>query len=152
MVYGYLLPRCGGVAVAEDLTAETFMAAVAASSQPHPPGITTAWLIGVARHKLVDHWRREEREHRHLSALGEAGHEPVEPWDSHVDATAAHEALAQLSTNHRTVLVLRYLDDLPVAQVADLVGRSIRSTETTLARARSALRRVYAEGEVEHGA
>jgi RNA polymerase sigma-70 factor (ECF subfamily) len=50
------------------------------------------------------------------------------------------------------VLVLRYLDDLPVARVADLVGRSVRSTETTLARARAALRRVYAEGEVEHGA
>ena len=30
-VYGYLLPRCGSVALAEDLTAETFMAAVAAT-------------------------------------------------------------------------------------------------------------------------
>jgi RNA polymerase sigma-70 factor (ECF subfamily) len=150
-VYGYLLPRCGSVAVAEDLTAETFMAAVATVRGPHPPAISTAWLIGVARHKLVDHWRRAEREHRQLAALGETGHEPMDSWDDHVDAAVAHEALAQLSANHRCVLVLRYLDDLPVAQVAEHVGRSVHSTETTLARARAALRRVYAEKEVEHG-
>ena len=33
-VYGYLLPRCGDTALAEDLTAETFLAAVAAASEP----------------------------------------------------------------------------------------------------------------------
>ena len=53
-MYGYLLPRCGSVADAEDLTAETFMAAVAALGRPDPPSVTVAWLIGVARHKLVD--------------------------------------------------------------------------------------------------
>ena len=30
-VYGYLLPRCGNVSIAEDLTAETFLAAVSAA-------------------------------------------------------------------------------------------------------------------------
>lgn len=36
-VYGYLLPRCGDTALAEDLTAETFLAAVAAASRrPRP--------------------------------------------------------------------------------------------------------------------
>jgi DNA-directed RNA polymerase specialized sigma24 family protein len=29
--------------------------------------MTVAWLIGVARHKLVDHWRRLEREERALT-------------------------------------------------------------------------------------
>src|SRR3974377_331373 len=57
-VYGYLLPRCGSVAVAEDLTADTFMAAVAATQQGAATDVSVAWLIGVARHKLVDHWRR----------------------------------------------------------------------------------------------
>ena len=41
-VYGYLLPRCGSVAVAEDLTAETFLAAVAASVAVAPAG-DQAW-------------------------------------------------------------------------------------------------------------
>src|SRR6185312_4552086 len=46
-VYGYLLPRCGSVTVAEDLTAETFMAAVASCRRPPPPHVTVAWLIGI---------------------------------------------------------------------------------------------------------
>jgi hypothetical protein len=45
-VYGYLLPRCGSAAVAEDLAAETFMAAVAAAGQRRPEDVSVAWLIG----------------------------------------------------------------------------------------------------------
>ena len=65
-VYGYLLPRCGNRALAEDLTAESFLAAVAAVRKPEAPALSIPWLIGVARHKLVDHWRRQEREERNL--------------------------------------------------------------------------------------
>jgi RNA polymerase sigma-70 factor (ECF subfamily) len=43
--------------VAEDLTAETFLAAVSAVQRDTVPDLTVAWLVGVARHKLVDHWR-----------------------------------------------------------------------------------------------
>ena len=70
-VFGYLLDplRPGGV-VAEDLTAETFLAAVdARPARPDPPPVSRPWLIGVARHKLVDHWRRRGREERGLRAL-----------------------------------------------------------------------------------
>jgi RNA polymerase sigma-70 factor (ECF subfamily) len=147
-VYGYLLPRCGSVVVAEDLTAETFMAAVAASRRRPPPHVTVAWLIGIARHKLVDHWRRAEREHRGLAAaeqeLPAAGDDP---WHAVLDAQAAHAALLRLSLPQRTALTLRYLDGLPVAEVARHLGRSVHATETLLVRARSALRRVYREGE-----
>src|SRR5215470_17278121 len=68
-VYGYLLPRCGSTAVAEDLTADTFMAAVAALRAPGPPALSVGWLIGVARHKLVDHWRRAASDERTLTAV-----------------------------------------------------------------------------------
>jgi hypothetical protein len=39
-VYGYLLPRCGSAVLAEDLTAETFMAAVAAAGRDCPPELS----------------------------------------------------------------------------------------------------------------
>jgi len=145
LVYGYLLPRCGSAAVAEDLTAETFMAAVAAARRPDPPEVTIRWLVGVARHKLVDHWRRVEREHRSLAVAEPAAADPIEEW---LDAEAAHAALSRLSPQHRVALVLRYLDGLPVAEVAEHLGRSLHATETLLVRARAALRRVYLdEGE-----
>jgi RNA polymerase sigma-70 factor (ECF subfamily) len=42
-VYGYLLPRCGSAVLAEDLTAETFMAAVAAAGRDCPPELSVAF-------------------------------------------------------------------------------------------------------------
>ena len=146
-VHGYLLPRCGSASVAEDLTAETFMAAVAANRRENPPVLTVAWLIGVARHKLVDHWRRAGREERGV-AVAAAGCEGMDdPWQHHLDTEAAYAALARLSAHHRAALTLRYLDGLPVAEVAAVLDRSVHATETLLVRAKAALRRVYREGE-----
>ena len=142
-VYGYLLPRCGNAAVAEDLTAETFLAAVAAARGDETPEITVAWLIGVARHKLVDHWRRSAREGPGLPTPAETSQGLDDPWDERLDADAAFRALSQLSGPQRAALVLRYLDSLPVAEVAHHLGRSLHATETLLVRARAALRRVY---------
>jgi RNA polymerase sigma-70 factor (ECF subfamily) len=145
-VYGYLLPRCGSVAVAEDLTSETFVAAVVATRERHVREVSVAWLIGIARHKLVDHWRRIGREARGLAAVEHDGEQEEDPWDGIVDAEAAHAALARVSPPQRAALTLRYLDGLPVSEVADHLGRSVHATETLLVRARAALRRVYLEG------
>ncbi len=144
-VYGYLLPRCGSVAVAEDLTSETFLAAVASTRKQHVPEVTVPWLIGIARHKLVDHWRRAGREARGLAAVEQGSDKGEDPWDGVVDAAAAHAALSLVSAPQRAALTLRYLDGLQVAEVADHLGRSVRATETLLVRARAALRRVYQE-------
>jgi len=123
------------------------MAAVSAARRNCPPELTVAWLVGVARHKLVDHWRRTDLERRRLGAVvGDA--EPVhDPWEAQLDIAAAHAALSRLSVYQRTALTLRYLDGLPVAEVARELGRSLHATETLLVRARAALRRVYEEGE-----
>lgn len=146
-VYGYLLPRCGSVALAEDLTAETFMAAVAAVRQQQLRELTVAWLIGVARHKLVDHWRRAAREERSLAAVRLDQASTDDPWGDVLDLQAAHAALLRLSTTHRMALSLRYLDGLSVPEVAEHLGRSVHATETLLVRARAALRRIYQQEE-----
>jgi len=142
-VYGYLLPRCGNASVAEDLTAETFLAAVTATRQASLPEVSVGWLVAVARNKLVDHWRRLEREQRSLSAAEPDIQEIEDPWDEWLDAESAYAALARLSVPQRAALTLRYLDGLPVARVAELLGRSVHATETLLTRSRGALRRQY---------
>src|SRR5215217_7144278 len=61
-VYGYFMHRCGGsAAVAEDLTQETFLAAVAEVKKERHVRTPGAWIYGIARHKLLDHYRRQER-------------------------------------------------------------------------------------------
>src|SRR5262245_63603360 len=70
-VYGYLLPRCGNTALAEDLTSETFMAAVAAARQGRAggPEATVAGVGGGARHETADQWWREGRATRARAAV-----------------------------------------------------------------------------------
>ena len=149
-VYGYLLPRCGSAALAEDLTSETFLAAVNASRQGSLSEVNTAWLVGVARHKLVDHWRRLEREQRSLAAAEASATDVDDPWDEWLDTEMAYVALAHLPMPQRAALTLRYLDGLPVVDVAAHLGRTVHGTETLLARSREALRRQYRE-EHHHG-
>lgn len=144
-VHGYLLLRCRGRLLAEDLTSETFLAAVAAAKAGKVETVTTAWLIGIARHKLVDHWRREEREQRRLKAIaGELEHE-VDGWDAVLDRRVSGEVLAALAPQHRAALTLRYVDGLPVAQVAAHLERTVQATEALLTRSKAAFRRTYAE-------
>lgn len=149
-VYAYLSVRCPGRAIAEDLTAETFLAAVDAVRSDDPPRLTVAWLIGVARHKLLDHWRRQAREERRLEALAETTPVTTEPWEERLDALAVARCLEGMATQHRAALTLRYLDDLPVAEVAELLGRTVHATEALLVRSRAAFRRAYLASGAEH--
>lgn len=142
-VYGYLLSRCGHREVAEDLTAETFLAAVTAVRRDRPPSVSTAWLVGVARHKLVDHWRRLAREERGMRAVADSAPEHHDPWEVQLDVLRAHATLDRLAPHHRAALTLRYLDDLPVPEVAALLDRTLHATEALLVRARAAFRRAY---------
>jgi RNA polymerase sigma-70 factor (ECF subfamily) len=141
-VYGYLLPRCGSASVAEDVTSETFLAAVDAVRRGTVPNLTVAWLIGVARHKLVDHWRRAAREERRvLRVAAEPGGEVEDPWDAQLDVALAREVLAGLGPHHRSALTLRYLDGLSVPEVARHLDRTVHATEALLIRAKAAFRR-----------
>ena len=141
-VYGYLLHRCGGsTAVAEDLTQETFLAAVAELKKGRGVDAPTPWIYGIARHKLLDHYRAEERrERRH-------GREP-QPAAASVHETddRALAALAAVPAAQRVALVLRHVDGLSVPEVATALGRSIEAVESLLARGRVGFRRAYAEG------
>jgi RNA polymerase sigma-70 factor (ECF subfamily) len=144
-VYGYLLRRCGDEGTAEDLTSETFMAAVDGVQRGKIPDLTVAWLIGVARHKLVDHWRRREREDRKLKAVESEPAADVDEWDQEVDAVVARDVLSNLGPHHQAALTLRYLDGLPVPEVAGHLGRTIHATEALLVRAKKAFREEYGD-------
>lgn len=148
-VYSYLFHRCGGrVAVAEDLTQETFLAAVKEIKRGRTVETPVAWVLVIARHKLVDHYRREEREERKAEAAREAlaVDDELVSWDGEVSRERALAALRSVAASQRAALALRYLDGLSVPEVADALGRSVEATESLLARGREAFKRLYVEG------
>lgn len=145
-VYGYLLHRVGGsVPVAEDLTQETFLAAVAELKKGRRVEAPIPWIYGIARHKLIHHYRRQERAERPV-----ADHDLL-PEDTPLDTGGdlarerAVAALAAVPASQRAALVLRHLDGLSVPEVASALGKSVEAVESLLARGRVTFRRAYAE-------
>ena len=114
-LFGYFIVRVGGrVDIAEDLTHETALAAVRPETGPAVSAPAMAWLYGTARHKLVDHYRREERERRQFGPgdpeLLDIG--PSPPL-GRVDLDSIHTrddivaTLDRLPPRQRSALVLR---------------------------------------------
>jgi RNA polymerase sigma-70 factor (ECF subfamily) len=146
-VYGYLAARVRDRALAEDLTAETFLAAVRAVKENKVTDLGIPWLVTVARNKLVDHWRRAAREQRTLQLAEDPDTAIVDDdLDARFDRQRTHEVLATLGPHHRAALTLRYIDGLPVGEVAQHLDRSVHATEALLVRARRAFRARYDEG------
>jgi RNA polymerase sigma-70 factor (ECF subfamily) len=146
-VYGYLATRVHDAALAEDLTAETFLAAVRAIREQKVPDLTIAWLVTVARNKLVDHWRRIAREERTLRVATDPDDAVVDDgMDASFDRLRIRAVLDELGAHHRAALTLRYLDGLSVPEVARHLDRTVHATEALLVRARHAFRARYDEG------
>jgi len=152
-VFGYLFERCGGVrSVAEELTQETFIEAVRARDRFDGRSDEMTWIVAIARHKLADHYRRLAREERRQLKLI-AGHdeEPADPLRAAETQRDVLEALDGLPAMQRAVLVLHYMDDLPVAEIGRELGKSEGAIESLMSRARTAFRRLLETAEVDDG-
>ena len=135
-VYRYVHQRCRDHALTEDITQETFVAAI--REHDDPGSITIAWLLTVARNRLVDVLRRDARHERKLRLVGAATQE-AQDLDP-ADRIRMEHALGELSVDHRLVLTLHYIDGFTVPALAEHLGRSVKSIEGLVTRARRELR------------
>jgi len=153
-IFGYFLPRVGNrTAIAEDLTQETLLAAIKSTSGPIDDSAVMPWLFGIARHKLMDHYRAEDRERRQfgLSIDPELIDIGPSPPLGHLDLDSIHvcddiiATLDKLPPRQRSALVLRHFDGCDVPATAAFLNTSVHATESLLARGRIAFRRIYRE-------
>jgi RNA polymerase sigma-70 factor (ECF subfamily) len=140
-VYGYLARSVvGNRSVAEDLTQETFAAAAVAAKAGRPEALTMPWIMGVARHKLVDHYRRTARDERHLALVWADRSDSFEvDFPDDADPPRVLEMLRDLSPEHRLVMILKYVDELSAQEIAIMLDRSLEAAKSLLSRARKAL-------------
>jgi RNA polymerase sigma-70 factor, ECF subfamily len=138
VVFGYLLRLCGGDREqAWDLTQDSWVVVVDRLAQGQTDKATVGYLLSVARSRYLDAWRRQRRQQRKLRLVWAAAREKESP---EISAAKVLEHLSVCRDEHRVVLMLAYVDDLPVAEIAELLGSSVSSTYALLARARTELR------------
>jgi RNA polymerase sigma-70 factor (ECF subfamily) len=143
----YLLKRCSDPDLADELTAETFACAFVTLQRATVPKGELPWLLGIATHKLADHWRRESREQRKYRAVVDQWRDVNPTHDAVVDTSRAQQALDELDPHHRLVLLLRYHEELSVSEIAIVLQRSVHGTESLIARARRSFKKSYVDAK-----
>ncbi|MCJ7738231.1 MAG: RNA polymerase sigma factor [Anaerolineae bacterium] len=143
---------------AEDIWQDSLVAAFQSIGSYRGQARFFTWLCGIARHKIIDHLRRQRRSpveqfsdlpEPRLSALIAAGPLPEEIVANRANRVRVVEALACLPQSYRTALTARYADGLNVGEVAAQIGRNYKATESLLSRARAAFRSVMRKLEEE---
>lgn len=137
-VRGYL--RGQGVPDADDLLSEVFLHV--ARSLPRFEGSeddVRRWIFTIARNRVIDDHRRRSRRPRLAGSepAERAAPAPDEPIDPELLA-----ALAQLTTEQREVVVLRFVGDLSLDDVATITGRSVGAVKSMQHRALADLARI----------
>lgn len=110
----------GDVALAEELAQEALARACRQWSQVSAMAAPGAWVHRIAINLANSHFRRallERRARQHLAAAERRATEP-----DATSALAVRTAVAALPRRQRTAVVLRYFLDLPVKDVADVMG------------------------------
>ena len=149
-VRGFVARRVDDPHAAADLTADIFLAAVAgAEGYSRPHGSPAAWLAGVARNVVADHFRRQAREARanaRLNGRALLDEHSVDRIAERIDgervARALYESLAGLPENQRAVVELVAVDGLSLAEAAHALGISAGSARVRYHRARGRLQHV----------
>jgi RNA polymerase sigma-70 factor (ECF subfamily) len=147
IVYGFIFARVGGDdAAAEDVLQETLMEAVKGAANFRGDSAASTWMCAIARRRLARHYESERRAEVARGSLrlvddahgaGDAGAaaELVERQDEVV------RALGRLPALQRQVLVMKYLEDMSVQDIALQVNRSRVQVQSLLQRGRESLRR-----------
>jgi RNA polymerase sigma-70 factor, ECF subfamily len=133
-VYRYLYSRVGAASDAEDLTAQTFLRALEALPRYRHRGYFSAWLFAIARHKVIDHYRRR----RVQVPLEDSA--PGDDPDLLAQAVQSDQQeqlkdlLRSLTEDGRELIRLRYTAGLSFAEMAALTGRNEEAVKKALYR------------------
>jgi RNA polymerase sigma-70 factor (ECF subfamily) len=149
-IYRYTYYRTGNAQAAEDITADVFLKMVQALPGFH--GSSPAfrgWLFQIARNLSIDHLRRYIA--HPVDYLREDLFAPNSHTENSVDhsleAQSLHTALNQLNDDQKDVILIRFVEGLPLAETARVLHKSEDSVKGLQRRALEALREYMIEKE-----
>lgn len=149
-VYNYIYYRVGAKRQdAEDLTARTFVQALAHLPRFRQQGVPiSAWLLRIA-HNLVANWHRDHRRQfvplEEIAEAREGGEQPGEAAERHEERRELIAAIAGLPDERQQLIVLRFVQEMRAADIAVVMGRSEGAVKALLHRTLTSLRKNLSE-------
>jgi RNA polymerase sigma-70 factor, ECF subfamily len=109
-------------------------------------GSLRPWLYRITYGISVDRIRRDTSRERAEDAHVEQLEETAAPSFDHEDAARVHQALDELDLRHREVLVLHFIEDFSVAEIAAVVGCPEGTVKSRIYHAKKAMRDILLRG------
>jgi RNA polymerase sigma-70 factor (ECF subfamily) len=126
-IYRYISLKIGNHIEAEDMTQQVFIKALHSISSYKWRGLPfSAWLFRIAHNLVVDHFRKQTRQP--VSALDDtvmaADDNPEKLVELKLDIEKLAVAVKKLTPAQQEVIALRFSGEFPIAQVAEIMGKS----------------------------
>jgi RNA polymerase sigma-70 factor (ECF subfamily) len=132
-----------------DIVQETFINAARHLGSLREDGKFGSWLFGIAHQKCLQRWRKQGRE---AAALEEFAAAPIELEDDPAELliraeqeAAVMKLLNQLPVAQRSVLLLHFIEDFPLEDIAAVTGTALGTVKSRLHYAKKALKKLIEE-------
>ena len=145
-LYAYVFELVQNEQASLDVVQETFITAARHIAGLRDDAKLGSWLFGIAHQRCAQRWRKQNRETRALEELAEA---PADFDDDPGELLVRREqeaefmtALNRLPLPQRSALLLHYLEDFSIEEIADITGVSAGTVKSRLHYAKRALRQL----------
>ncbi len=152
-IFRYLYYKVGDIPTAEDLASEVFARLVRSWATTTQSGaLLQAWLFKTARNLVIDHYRRNLiLRPEELPDSLPSKDDPIEMTIEHqLDHQLLYKAIRLLSFDQGEVIRLRFINNLSIAETAQIMGRSEDAIKGLQRRALSELRQILTSWEVQN--
>jgi len=148
----YLNSYVKDIHLAEELTEETFVKLVLKKPRFSGHASFKTWLYAVGRNVALDHLRRHRKDVVSIDECAELCDDEKHLEESYIvqeDRILLHRAIKKLKREYRQILWLVYFEEFTCKEVARILGKTTHNVETTVSRARQALKtKLIEEGYV----
>ncbi len=146
-IYNYIYHRVGQAELAEDLTAQVFARMLEAIRDGRAWRTSfSGWIYRIAHNLVVDHYRRRRRatfvELEEAPPIPTTETDPLRKVEARLESERLRAALGKLTEEQAEVITLRFLDELSIAEVAQIMNKTEGAIKALQYRAVLALRRV----------
>lgn len=146
-IFHFFVYRSGDHQTAEDLTSDVFLRVVEALPRfvlpPHNQALTwTSWLFRIASNQLRDWRRRQKRQWVPLDDQLPSAHSASDPVERQLEYAEVRAALQHLTSEQQQVLLLRFVEELSLEDVAEITGQKIGAVKSMQHRALKSLGRL----------
>lgn len=150
-LYAYVAELVRHDQTALDLVQETFIAAARHLASLRDDAKFSSWLFGIAHQKVIQHWRKPARDHAPVEDLADVlPDDASDPRDWLIRREREEEFLARLGDLpelQREVLLLHFLEDFSLEEIADITATPVGTVKSRLHYAKRALRKLLEEAK-----